>query len=233
MPEVVKRFSLLRRRSPMDRERFLAHYEQVHGPLAAAQDGFRQFTFRYVQNHVLAGHDAATEPAIDGISVTYQKPRADYRQGFFQHPDYANVRTDEAYLFDTAGTVSMLGWERIVCRRGDGGAKAIFLVRRDGTDVAADGEAAPPAVRRAVCNRLDAGSASALGVGAATTPWRALWEIWFTSPAEREQACRDRGALGGLDPALADAGTVALAVREIVFFAEGDSAGSSPTGVTA
>ena len=233
MPEVVKRFSLLRRRSPMDRERFLAHYEHVHGPLAAAQDGFRQFTIRYVQNHVLTGQDARTEPAIDGISVTYQKPRADYRRGFFQHPDYANVRADEAYLFDTVGTVSVLGWERIVCRRGDGGEKAIFLVRRDGTDVAADGEAAPPAVRGAICNRLDAGSASALGVGAATTPWRALWEIWFASPAECEQACRDRSALGVLDPALADAGTVALAVREIVFFDERDSAGSSPTGVTA
>jgi hypothetical protein len=219
VPEVVKRFSLLRRRSPLDRERFLAHYEGVHGPLAAAQDGFRQFAYRYVQNHVLDADGAGSQPGIDGISVTYQKPRADYRQGFFQHPDYANVRADEEYLFDTAATVSLLGRERIVCRRGDGGEKAIFLLRRGDTGVA-DGEAAPPAVRKAICNRLDAGSASALGFGAAAAPWRALWEIWFASPADREQACRDRATLGALDPALADDGTAALAVREIVFFGD-------------
>jgi hypothetical protein len=218
MPEVVKRFSLLRRRSPMDRERFLAHYEGVHGPLAAAQDGFRQFAYRYVQNHVLDGDGAG----IDGISVTYQKPRADYRRGFFQHPDYANVRADEEYLFDTAATVSLLGRERIVCRRGDGGEKAIFLVRRGDTgvaaDVTADGAAAPPDVRKAICNSLDAGSASALGLGEATAPWHVLWEIWFASQADRQRACRDRTALGALSPALADDGTVALAVREVVFF---------------
>lgn len=220
MPEVVKRFSLLRRRSPLDRARFLAHYEGVHGPLAAAQDGFRQFAYRYVQNHVLADDRAGSRPAIDGISVTYQKPRADYRRGFFQHPDYANVRADEEYLFDTAATVSLLGEERIVCRRGDGGEKAIFLVRRGDDDVAADGAAAPLTVRKAIRNRLDAGSASALGFGAAAAPWHALWEVWFDSPADREQACRDRGALGALAPALADAETVALAVREIVFFGD-------------
>lgn len=216
MPEVVKRFSLLRRRSSLDRARFLAHYEGVHGPLAAAQGGFRRFAYRYVQNHVLDTDQAG----IDGISVTYQKPRTDYRRGFFQHPDYANVRADEEYLFDTAATVSLLGEERVVCRRGDGGEKSIFLVRHDGDDVAADGAAAPPAVRKAIRNRLDAGSASALGFGGAAAPWRALWEIWFASPADREQACCDRGALGALDPALADAETMALAVREIVFFGD-------------
>jgi hypothetical protein len=222
MPVVVKRFSLLRRRSSMDCERFLAHYEGVHGPLAAAQDGFRQFAYRYVQNHVLATHAAAGPPGaqagIDGISVTYQKPRADYRRGFFQHPDYANVRADEEYLFDTAATVSLLGEECIVCRRGDDGEKAIFLVDCADDAIATDGEGAPSAVRKAVCNRLDADSASALGFGAAAAPWRALWEVWFASRADREQACRDRAGLGMLSPNLADEGTVALAVREVVFF---------------
>lgn len=222
MPDVVKRFSLLRRRSPMGHGRFLEHYERIHGPLAAAQEGFRQFAYRYVQNHVLAGYPAGTEPAIDGISVTYQKPRADYRQGFFQHPDYANVRADEAFLFDVDGTVSLLGWERIVCRRGDDGEKAIFLVRDDGdVEAAAGGDGPPPAVRKAIFNRLDAGSASALGLGdAAAAPWRSLWEIWFASRAERERACSERTALGALSRALLERGTTALAVREVVFFGD-------------
>jgi hypothetical protein len=220
-PHVVKRFSLLHRRSQMERTRFLEHYENIHGPLAAGQEGFRQFTYRYHQNHVQAGFAAGLETPYDGISVTYQKPRADYRDGFFNHPDYANVRADEAFLFDLDATVSVLGREQIVCERDGATAKAIFLVA-DGEGTAMDGVIVdPPAVvRKAVRNSLDGGSASALGIGEATSPWREIWEVWFASDADRERACRDRTTLATLDGNLLSPTTVALAVRELVVFSE-------------
>ena len=218
---VVKRFSLLRRRGQMERTRFLEHYENIHGPLAAGQEGFRQFTYRYLQNHVQAGAAAGPDTPYDGISVTYQKPRMDYRDGFFNHPDYANVRADEVFLFDLDATVSVLGREQVVCEREGAVAKAILLVA-DSASKATDDAIVdpPPAVRKAIRNSLDGGSASALGIGEATSPWREIWEIWFASAAERDRACRERAALAAFGGSLLSAATVALAVRELVVFSE-------------
>jgi hypothetical protein len=220
-PPVIKRFSLLHRRSQMERTRFLEHYENIHGPLAAGQEGFRQFTYRYHQNHVQAGFAAGLEPPYDGISVTYQKPRADYRDGFFGHPDYANVRADEAFLFDLDATVSVLAREQIVCERDGAAAKAIFLVADSESEAMDDIIVDPPAVvRKAVRNSLDGESASALGIGEATSPWREIWEVWFASDADRERGCRDRTTLATLGGSLLSPTTVALAVRELVVFSE-------------
>lgn len=224
MPEVIKRFSLLRRHAALDRARFLDHYERVHGPLAAAQAGFRQFAYRYAQNHVLADLGSVDAPAFDGISVTYQRPRADYRRGFFQHPDYANVRPDEEYLFDLSATVSLLGREHILVDRGDALEKAVVLL---GGEVARPVEAAggtpPETARKVVCNRLDAGSASALGVGEAAAPYRELWELWFASDRDRMAACRDVAWLRAATRSPPGALRSVLAVRELVVFSEAAS----------
>jgi hypothetical protein len=225
MQPVIKRFSLLRRRKGMGRAEFLEHYARVHGPLAAAQAGFRQFTWRYVQNHVDPGPAISAEPMFDGISVTWQKPRADYRQGFFQHPDYANVRPDEEYLFDLGATVSLLAHEHVVLQGDRLGSKAIFLV--DGTrDPASDvnGGDAPDGIAAAICNRFDPTSASAFGVGEAALPYRELWEIWFTSDEDRLRACEAPARLAALGRGLQGGGDVVpLAVREIVFFSGSSS----------
>lgn len=227
MGDVVKRFSLLRRHRGMERAAFLEHYERVHGPLASAQPGFRQFTYRYVQNHVLADMAARDEPPFDGISVTYQKPRADYRRGFFQHPDYANVRPDEEYLFDLGATVSLLAGERVVVE-GDANEKAILLV---GGAAAPVGEVTardvPGGVRRAICNRIDTGSVSALGTGMVGTPYRELWEIWFASTEERARTCAAPASLAGLHGGMSDDDIVALAVREVTFISGVASRGST------
>ena len=102
---VIKRHTLLKRHPALTRAGFSQHYRTVHGPLAAAQPGFRRFAYRYIQNHVEESFPGNGEPPFDGITTTFQAPRSDYRQGFFQHPDYANVRPDEEYLFDIPGTV--------------------------------------------------------------------------------------------------------------------------------
>ena len=214
---VVKRLTFLKRHPALTRAGFSQHYEHVHGPLAAAQPGFRRFAYRYIQNHVERSFLDDEEPLFDGITTTFQAPRPNYRQGFFQHPDYANVRSDEERLFDLAGTVSILGEERIL--RGEmaplGRAKAVILSAADGhtslTDVATRG------IQACVRNDLDLGSASALGGGNAPFPHRRLWELWFGSPDARLVACRDRRFIENLCGRDAG-GEVALGVREIVIF---------------
>ena len=203
----------------MGRAAFLEHYERVHGPLAAAQAGFRQFTYRYAQNHVDVSPGTSAEPMFDGISVTWQKPRADYRQGFFQHPDYANVRPDEEYLFDLAATVSLLAREHVVLQGDRAGRKAIFLVDGDRA-VDMNGGSAPDGIAAAICNQFDPTSASALGVGEAALPYRELWEIWFTSDEDRSRACAAPARLAALGRSLRGGGIVPLAAREVVVFSE-------------
>ena len=130
---VFKRHTLLKRHPALTRAGFSQHYRTVHGPLAAAQPGFRQFAYKYVQNHVEESFPGGEEPPFDGMTTTFQAPRSDYRQGFFQHPDYANVRPDEERLFDLAATVSILGEEKILSGQPSAdGSKAIILTHADG-----------------------------------------------------------------------------------------------------
>lgn len=218
MPAVVKRFSLLRRNPALTPEMFSRHYREIHGPLAAAQAGFRQFAYRYEQNHVEADLLGSDDPPFDGITVTFQVPRPDYRQGFFQHADYANVRVDEERLFDLSRTVSLLGEEYVVAPSSEEGAKAIVVCRPadpEDRDPAAIGRGA---VRKAICNTLDASSASALGVGQASVAYGELWEIWFASPQARAGCLADSELLHRVAHGSASNILIALAVRELTIF---------------
>jgi hypothetical protein len=220
MSSVVKRFSLLRRNAALTRAAFSRHYRDVHGPLAAAQAGFRKFAYRYDQNHVEADLFGGDDPPFDGVTVTFQVPRSDYRTGFFQHPDYANVRPDEERLFDLSRTVSLLGTEQVL-KAGAGRAKAIVICRQALAGAAAGNDPDPTLhseVRAIIRNDLDFGSASALGAGPAPVEYGHLWEIWFGSPEARTVCLGDpafRRSLSRGDEAEA---TVALAVRDITIF---------------
>ena len=145
----IRRHSLLKRNSQHSRAYFSSYYEGRHGPLAARQPGFRKFTTRYLQNHVLDLPDGS-EPIFDGISMTTQVARADYSQGFFGEPDYENVKVDEMYLFDISATVSLLGAEVVLIDGSASSCKALFL--------GSDGDFRPqelPGIVRLVANRLD------------------------------------------------------------------------------
>ena len=218
MSSVVKRFSLLRRNAALTRAAFSLHYRDIHGPLAAAQPGFRKYAYRYDQNHVESDLLGSGDAPFDGITVTFQVPRPDFRTGFFHHPDYANVRPDEERLFDLSRTVSLLGRETVV-RAGEGGAKAIVVCRPAG---AVGGNDPNPMfggeVRAAVRNDLEVGSASALGFGPAPMEYGRLWEIWFQSPEARTDCLKDRAFRKSLSPNDETAVTVALAVRDITIF---------------
>lgn len=220
MPSVVKRFSMLRRNPALTHAMFSRHYREVHGPLAAAQAGFRQFAYRYDQNHVEADLLGGDDPPFNGITMTFQVPRTDYRRGFFQHPDYANVRPDEEYLFDLSRTVSLLGEETVVVA-GEGTAKAIIVCRSGSSGELEDHgrrESRLDGARKAVRNDLDPSSTSALGVGQASVEYGCLWEIWFDSPQARESCLAGNRLLDLVCHGDRQEVLVAVAVREHKIF---------------
>jgi hypothetical protein len=212
---VIKRHSFLKRHPGMSRPAFSSHYLGHHGPLAAGLEGFRKFAFRYEQNHFDEDLTGAGDPPFDGLTMTFQVPREDYRQGFFQHPDYAQVRPDEEYLFDLSATVSVLGEEEIVFSHATGGEKAIVLA--SGGDPRS-GSFETYGLRRAVCNHLDTKTATALGFGKSAFAYDRLWELYFASADERRAACRDGRFMAGFFSPKSDVQPQALAAREFVIF---------------
>jgi uncharacterized protein (TIGR02118 family) len=58
---VIKAISLLVRKDGMTHQQFVAHWLEVHGPLARAVPGIR----RYVQSHLLGDRKRADIPGID------------------------------------------------------------------------------------------------------------------------------------------------------------------------
>lgn len=168
-----RRYSFLRRNPALGRDAFSHHYETVHGPLAAGLEGFRKFASAYLQNHV----EGSGEYGFDGLTITTQVPRADYSTGFFNHPDYAKVQPDEQYLFDVGRTVSVLGTEETLLD----GPRTRWKVLVLSDDRPAEG----PGIVRLARNPLHRASASALGFGGATFDHSTLWELWFTTEAER------------------------------------------------
>jgi hypothetical protein len=204
---VIRRHSLLKRNPRHTRAYFSSYYELRHGPLAARQEGFRKFTTRYIQNHILDLPDGS-EPSFDGVSMTTQVPRADYSQGFFGEPDYENVKADEIYLFDIGATVSLLGEEVVLTDGGGSSCKALFLGAQ-----ADFREHELPGIVRLVVNRLDLRSVSALGFRSASFGCDLLAEIWFDTAESRDEAFR-------LDASSRPPGSPAriLPVREVLVF---------------
>ena len=73
---MIKTISLLTRKSGMTHEQFMAHWVDIHAPLAYAVPGLR----RYVQSHI---HEQPTRPDIpttdidvDGIAELWYDDRA-------------------------------------------------------------------------------------------------------------------------------------------------------------
>ncbi len=220
---VIKRHSFLKRHPGMSRLAFSRHYLEHHGPLAAGLAGFRKFAFRYLQNHFDEDLTGGGEPPFDGLTMTFQVPREDYRQGFFQHPDYAKVRPDEEYLFDLSATVSVLGEEEIVYSRETGGEKAIILSSGGLAGAPQDRHLRSSAfekygLRQAICNQLDTKTATALGFGKSAFAYDLLWELYFATSQERRTACRDSSFIAGFSSPRSDVQPLALAVREFTIF---------------
>jgi hypothetical protein len=208
---IYKRHSFLKRNRRHSRQWFSRYYEANHGPLAASQAGFRKFSIRYVQNHVETSADGA-EPLFDGITMTTQVPREDYTRGFFNEPDYDNVKPDELYLFDLTKTVSVLGREETAI----GGPLTPFKALILGTSGQIDGLVADMRsnLRRLVINRLETATASALGFEGAKFQYDVLAEAWFEDDAARHAASEATIR----SSASAASAPLFLPVREVLIF---------------
>lgn len=172
-PGAVARFSFLAPNPGLTPSEFSWHYEHVHGPLAAAQDGFRKYTRRYDQNHVthrIAG--GAVEAA--GITMTVQEPREDYRTGFFQEPDYLVVQQDERYLLDIQSTRSLLARLVSVSAASPNDKKVMVTGRAEHVDTVAASSLVTGHRRW----DLTPSSATALGFGDVPFSADALAELW-------------------------------------------------------
>lgn len=209
---VYKRHSLLKRNPQHSREWFSRYYEANHGPLAASQAGFRKFASRYVQNHVET-FPGAPEPAFDGITMTTQVPRDDYTRGFFNDPDYDNVKPDEMYLFDLTKTVSVLGREEIAIDGAPSSYKALIL----GSSRHFDAMTAEfrSHLSRLTINRMEVATASALGFSGAGFQHDVLAEAWFGDDASRREAFK---SISGSASGPAGATPLFLPVREVLIF---------------
>jgi hypothetical protein len=208
----VKRLSLLKRNPGLTRAQFFAHYESIHGPLASAQPGFRKFTYCYVQNHFTREFRRDGEPLFDGMTATYQVPRADMQRGFFQEPDYlAFVRPDEERLFDLARTRSILATESVVLDGEGTEWKGIALCGAGG----GEGFRKLRGLRRLVVNDLIASSAGVLGGAPGGFEFGRVAEMWFEDASWLEQAL---GSAGGPPDDAGGEPVHLFSAREITIF---------------
>lgn len=219
MPQpVYKRLSFLKRNAAFSRAQFFAEYEGVHGPLASSQAGFRKFTYSYVQNHLICEALRDGDPEFDGMTATWQVPRADMSRGFFQTPDYARyVRPDEERLFDLAKTRSALAMENIL-RQGDRTSwKCVCLYASDRPSATLPTKL--PAAGRIVINEIMPGTASALGGAGEGFAFDRVAEIWFREPLAMRQAADDASFIRSLDDG-ANGRMHVFISREVVMFSE-------------
>lgn len=217
MTPVYKRLSFLKRHPTLNLEEFHAYYLHHHGPLAAAQPGFRRYAYGYVQNHVLRPQ-ASCIAAFDGLTCTYQVPRADYTRGFFHTDDYRRVvRPDEERVFDLEATRSVLAVEAGAEGARAGRLKYLLLSSLDDDAIAAclSRGAAMPGFAGAVFNRLLIATATGLGGGNGTGfGCDALLELWL----EEAQPLDAVAALIGAE-------ALVLQVREHVIYWQDRPAG--------
>jgi uncharacterized protein (TIGR02118 family) len=66
---------MVRFRAGLDSGQGHRHWEQVHGPIFKALD-----IDRYVQNHVVAGHDEGNPPGFDGFSECWFRDEEQFRR---------------------------------------------------------------------------------------------------------------------------------------------------------
>ena len=97
---MVKLFAVLRRRTDMTTEEFVAHWRDVHGPLIAGEPTLARHIVRYEQ-HVRHRPEAlsGTED-VDGVAVQWFHSMDDF-VGFVSEPKYAElIAPDERRFLD-------------------------------------------------------------------------------------------------------------------------------------
>lgn len=165
----------------LSREEFSQHYREIHGPLAADQAGFRKFTQRYEQNHIVRTL-SHYRLSIDGITKTWQAERDDYSVGFFNEGDYAVVKPDEHFLLNTEEVVSVLAKTEEDYRddfEHRNGVKVLGVIYEDQTRETIYVELSNLGATFILISKIAPAWSSALGYGAITFDGKWVLESWF------------------------------------------------------
>jgi uncharacterized protein (TIGR02118 family) len=100
---MIKRVSLLTRRTGMTREQFTRHWLEVHAPLAHAVPGLR----RYVQSHVVEEYRRPDIPTsaieVDGIAELWFESRVAMERALAS-PEMAALHADGALFIGSNKT---------------------------------------------------------------------------------------------------------------------------------
>lgn len=102
----LKHVELVTRRAQMARPAFLAHWREVHGPLAAAMPAVQ----RYLQCPAIDGPQAIGASSFDGIAMLWFASTQSMREGAL-HPSFARTREDMSSFMDEAASQSVLTQE--------------------------------------------------------------------------------------------------------------------------
>ena len=228
----------------MPKAQFTRHWKEIHGPTVARAPGYAAWRDRYVQNHVI-GPAFGGPFTYDGIAE-FWLPGANEDSYALSETYSAHVRPDELNFIDINHTVSMTASETVLLP-GTGDAKLIVLARRHPRLTSKAYAEAALTRSRAVSDALRAiGVSASLDLvqdGSTRLPGAraahgvavdAGWTLRFSdqtdaaAPAMHERLSE---LLGLADEALHDpTGTVALWVRELVFFENGRPAASGNPG---
>jgi uncharacterized protein (TIGR02118 family) len=109
-PDAVKLAFFFYRRVGLAPEVFLAHWRDVHGPLAMQYiDSLR----RYIQNHTVASAYAdGAEPDFDGVAEAYLDDLASLDETE-QSPEHDLVRSDEPNFIDVTRACHLAAADRV------------------------------------------------------------------------------------------------------------------------
>lgn len=119
MPNMVKLFAVLRRRSGMTSEEFVEHWRDRHGPLIAGEPTLARHIVRYEQHVRHIPDTIAGTPDVDGVAVQWFRSIDDF-VGFISEPSYAElIAPDEQRFLDMSKVEYVITEEPTVVIDGD------------------------------------------------------------------------------------------------------------------
>lgn len=109
----VKNIEFVNRRPGMDLEAFQAYWIDVHGPLASTIPVVR----RYEQNHLKRLGYEDSEPAYDGLAITWFDSTDAMKEGT-RTPQYEKTRADEPNFLAEGHLPIIITREHVIAPRG-------------------------------------------------------------------------------------------------------------------
>ena len=112
---MIKFTILLRRKSSMSHDEFVAYHRERHAPLFCALPAVRQHVRRYVQCHTVAASIPGLPPVtFDGITELWFDDMAGLEAVFASEGYMQTIRPDEAQFLDLHACELVLSTESVL-----------------------------------------------------------------------------------------------------------------------